>query len=515
MKTFTKALLGGAAMMLAATATVQAEPEAAAEANDNTLQTEVMDALGERILSDMNNLIDDMRTQSQSDLSGVTVSEAGDVSVEPTGYMEFKVVFPEVRVSAGSGNLKQDIVLNQSEYKLTFENNGEALDALFTGANIAVNMKTVDSVSFDLNFLGDSEGLELAGQCASIENQMVLGSNYGWDNPYSSSDGSGHSLESRGVDCAIDGDITDNSDGAVLGTVTSDFGFNSEFKINANGNYDSSSRGTLNNFVLELVVNAAGEDGTITIDEIYAQAGYTDQPPQANNGSATFDVNSLPNSIETAFWIKGLNITDNSLGETLGPVKLAGGTFSLSGLHGNELGVDIGVRYDVSDLVLPDSLNGESIDSVPEASSCDFEFGNIPLQDMADIFGQMGADPADMDPMMGIFAMNYLMSNSNVTLDFNCASETAGEYKAELQGSHTIQAGVPVGSGSIEVQGSDKLLEDLSGLLGAQEAGMLGMMFEQFAVPNDDGTGKVVNYEVDSAGNLTVNDQPMGPAFRP
>ena len=99
---------------------------------------------------------------------------------------------------------------------------------------------------------------------------------------------------------------------------------------------------------------------------------------------------------------------------------------------------------------------------------------------------------------------------SGISVSLECKASTPDKYSSSLEVAHQYENGSFPGEGTLELRGIEEIMAELTSMLG-QDAQSLTAMFMAFAEPTEDGKGLSWQYSLDKGGNLTVNNQPLGP----
>lgn len=478
MKSFTAALLGGAALV-----TVGAATSGAYYASNHILP--------ERIAAEMNAAMDDALAQNVTG-NGIQISKSGSITVESAGFLKYKATMPAITVQQSHELTDISIIVKQAEYDLTIVNPVDAAAAVLSGDTFKARMVSTQPVPVTAiaSMLGSGEEAVFEGLCASMQNDMVLGG--------------GYTVDTAGTGCEIKSTVTG---GHTRADISSHATFRSQVTKDGNG-YSGGASVSLTNFRIAGFDERGNAEGTITAEQIDFAASYGGMPSVTGKSVTELTVEDMPNDFAMSVDFGKVALSLRDMPFELPTVSFNAG-FDMKGLKGDAASVDIHAGYAIDEL--PRGGMVLSSEALPEKSACSFGFGGIPAKGLSEVVSKIAKGEAASGGTLAIEqALSEVLAGSNIAVGIDCESSKGSAYRSTLNADHTLVENSFPGKGKLEMHGIRPLFEDLSALIGPQ-AEMLMNVFTQIAKPTEDGNGLVIEYELDRNNNLTVNGQPMGP----
>jgi hypothetical protein len=315
-----------------------------------------------------------------------------------------------------------------------------------------------------------------------------------------------YSMDSQTTACSMDFDIDNEVSATVEGT------FSVDMSKQEDGTYDYSDSMSLSNF--EIIVSDAGlmNPFVISIENLDFSSSIEGFPSLQGQTLDEVTLSDLPHAMSSSvsvsnFAVNGVDfLTGNP--SVYGPFS-ANMSVSIQDIDSNDARITTRIGYDLSSLQPNREL--AALLSLPETAECEVTVSGLPVDDMQQLFEDNGLNAANVSPLDSDLFIDEMLESGAVSASYDCNLDDGQGYSVEMSGTHNLtQTGMP-GSGVITVQGTDELSADLMGL--GQMGFMISGLFNAYAVPSDDGTSHVLEYEISEDGNLTANGQVLGPVM--
>ena len=473
-----------AATVIAATGALHAE-------ESGTLMASMSD-LENRLESDMNAMLSDMR--AQSDILGDVIAISDDFSVDlvPVSNGVFEFTMPEMTTSMNDGIATYTVDIPSQTYTLSVNDYDAAIAAISLGSAIDVTMNPVSDVEAGLS-IGDEYETFMSAN-------FVCG-----DNGQTASLAPTHySFSTSSNSCAMNANI----DGAMTATMEGDF-FVDTTK-HEDGTYSYADSMSLMNVSVEFN-RSFGDSVNFNVDAVNVSSQMEGMPSLQGRTVDQLTLADLPASAYSSVSVEGMSLsgTNPFTGgiDTYGPLSV-NMSVALDDLRSDSATISSEFGYDMTGIQA--GTDFPELQEIPEISQCDMSFSGIPVEQIQQLFDQYGITPDNFVHVGGEMIVADVLARAPISAEYNCLVQdgpNGSNYQVELTGSHNFQDGLPVGSGTVTVTGADNLNSSVMAF--GPAAFMFSGMFNSFAVPSDDGSTHVIEYEVKEDGMVFVNDQPV------
>lgn len=422
------------------------------------------------------------------------VVAGGNITVTRNGLFSYTANVPSMTIAAnlGEGILKQTVT-DPSTFTLGLSRpfNAAILAAApqagVTPSHVLIeNAAPVTFKQSILAFVSADEVAELAnleGSCATV----TLDSHV---------DGAARSDVLKLQDCAVKGAATDG-----MSTLDIEATLNVDYagKVDANGVHDDSVAINVANVT---VGGDALNGGAVKVENAGLSISYTGfDPVKFQNVLAdNFTAGDLPTGIGASFTVKNMWFITPQGFAAMPPLSIEG-SVEAKDLRSDTASLSVRYKYLMDQFA---DFNPLQVVQQPTRSDCAAILTNIPVRSVIDIFAAATeTTPPDLEKA------EQTVTNSGIALNVDCsAGNDLAAFSAALKADHKAQDGGFPGSGSLELNGVEQVINQAAMLMGP-DAVMMAVMALQLAKQTETG-GALWEYTIDKNGVMAINGQIVG-----
>ena len=485
MKNSTKFILGG--LVLGATAGVTG---AAYHINNNVIPAHVA--------AQMNASFDNAQQKNKVGGDAIEVSTGGAIAVEATGILTYKVAMPAVLVKAKDGTLESTIAISRSTYDLTFTDKKAAVNAAMRGEGAVGVTMTADKPAHFSSTIADDD-TTISGTCNDVTINGTV-------------DGKKYQFDTEAKKCVIDGKADDAD---MKATIAADATFSGSLKNDGNDVFSGRSAVHLENVAIRAhEVRDENQKATVDIKAMQMTVTYSDLPALSSLPKALEELTleSMPDGVSVHVSFDRLHATGNTMFQL--PELSASAGFGVKGLKQERGALSAGFSYEIGPVHDPMVLM--MTQGTPDKAACNVSVTDIPMKDIAtmaektvDEAAKATGTPMGPEELLGKDGPVAAFEKAGTAVKLHCETAKTGLFNTLTHAEHKAQDGGFPGKGTLQVEGLDYALRNLSMVLGTDLSG-LTEAFKALAVPTENGKGLKWDYVVDKNGGVTINGHNAG-----